>query len=329
MLYDALVALGLEWSLVAKETSRLSVRLMAKAVAGYQVDRAAKARNDLQTSQVALERCCNGDLIAVFEVVADIRSHDTASRCEHVGRLELQSSMHMIAEAAADSVAPGTHIDAAVAEDYSAAVASRIEIVEASVCRQAAAAMRKSHSSGCLENMHTDHPWVRWSPEQELLGKQTDCTEPDMGQDSRWHSSEDYTAVSGLAVIVVIERSAGDCMSEAAGIGQHTMMRTKSLAVKQDCCSSILLVTAVPDRQQAVGCMCAAQGIAAAAAAVEAAAAVAVAGLRILHFALAGIDCIDPGNDWTRAAGIGRPGSKTFCRDGGCGRTRPSRGDVT
>jgi len=326
MLYDAQVVSDPGWNLVAKG-SRLSVHLMEKAAADYQVDRAAKARNDLQTSQVALERCCNGDLIAVFEVAADTHSHDTASRCGHVGQLELQSNRHTTAEVVADSVAVGTHIDAAVAEDCSAAVASQIVIVEASVCRQAAAAMRKSHSNGCLENMHTDHPWARLSLEQELPGKRKGCTGPGMEQNSYWHSSEDCTAVSGLVVIGVTERSAGDCTSEAAGIGQRTTMRTKSLAVKQDCCSSILLATAVPDRQRAAGCMYAAQGIAAAAA--EAAAAVAVAGLRILHFALAGIDCIDPGNDWRRAAGIGRPGSKTFCRDGGCSRARPSRGVAT
>lgn len=66
--------------------------------------------------------------------------------------------------------------------------------------------------------------------------------------------------------------------------------------------------------------MYAALGIAAV---VEAAAAAAAAGLGILHFALTGIDCIDRialGNDWTKAVGIGRPGSKTFCRDSGCGR---------
>jgi hypothetical protein len=326
MLYDAQVVSDPGWNLVAKG-SRLSVHLMAKAAADYQVDRAAKARNDLQISQVALERCCNGDSIAVFEVAADTHSHGTAFRCEHVGQLELRSSRRTTAEVVADSAAAGTHIDAAVAEDCSAAVANRTVIVEASVYRQAAAATRKSHSSGCLENMHTDHPWVRLSLGQELPGKRTGCTEPDMGQSSRWHSSGDYTAVSGLVVIGVIERSAGDCTSEAAGIGQHTTKRTKSLAVKQDCCSSILLATVVPDHQQVAGCMYAAQGIAAAAA--EAAAAVAVAGLRILHFALAGIDCIDPGNDWRRAAGIGRPGSKTFCRDGGCSRARPSRGVAT
>ena len=89
--------------------------------------------------------------------------------------------MHTIAEVVADSVAAGTHIDAAAAEDYSAAVAIQIEIAEASVCRKAAAAKRKSHSSGCLENMHTDRPWVRLSLEQELLGRRTDCTGPDMG----------------------------------------------------------------------------------------------------------------------------------------------------
>ena len=90
--------------------------------------------------------------------------------------------------------------------------------------------------------------------------------------------------------------------------------------MKQDYCSGILLATAVPDHQWAAGCMYAALGIAAV---VEAAAAGPAAGLGILHFALAGIDCIDRialGNDWTKAAGIGRPGSKTFCRGSGCGR---------
>jgi hypothetical protein len=154
-----------------------------------------------------------------------------------------------------------------------------------------------------------------------------DCTEPDMGQGSRWHSSEGYTAVSGLGVIEVIERSAGDCTSEAADIGQHTTPRTKWLAAKPEYCSGILLATAAPDLQRVAGYMCAGLGIAAAAA-VEAAAAVAV-DLRILHFARAGIDCIVRGNDWTKAAGIGRPGSKTLCRGSGCGRARPSRGGAT
>lgn len=124
----------------------------------------------------------------------------------------------------ADSVAAGTHIDAAVAEDCSVAVASQIEIVEASACKKAAVAMRKSHSNGCLENMHTDHPWVRLSPGLELLGMRMDYTELDTGQGSRWHNPEDCTAVSGLAMIEAIEHSAGDCTSEAAGIGQHTTL---------------------------------------------------------------------------------------------------------
>jgi len=320
MLYDALVVSGLVWNLVVKGTSHLSMHLAAKAAAGCQVGKVAQARIDPQISQVALVRYCNADLTVVFEVAADNRSHGRASRCEHVGRLELQSSMHTIAEVVADSVAAGTHIDAAVAEDCSAAVASRIEIAGAIVCMQAAAAMRKSHWSGCLENMHTDHPWVRLSLGQELQGRRRDCTEPDMEQVLRWHSSEDYTAVSDLAVIEAIEHNAGDCTSEVAGIDQHTTMRTKLLAAKQDCCSSILLVIAAPGLQWAAGCMYAARGIAAA---VEAAGAAAVAGLGILHFAPAGIDCIDRidlGNDWTKAAGIGRLGSKTFCRGSGCGR---------
>ena len=229
--------------------------------------------------------------------------------------------MHTTAEVVADSVAAGTHIDAAAAEDCSAAVASQIEIAGASVCMQAAAAMRKSHSSGCLENMHTDHPWVRLSLGLELRGRRTDCTELDTEQVSRWHSSEDCTAVSGLAVIAVIEHSAGDCTSGVAGIGQHTTMRTKLLSAKQDRCSSILLATAAPGRQWAAGCMYAAQGTAAAA--VEAAAVAAAAGLGILHSAQAGTDCIGRiglGNDWTKAAGIGRRGSKTLCRNSGCSR---------
>lgn len=228
--------------------------------------------------------------------------------------------MHTTAEVVADSVAAGTHIDAAVAEDCSAAVASQIEIAGASACMQAAAAMRKSHSSGCLENMHTDHPWVRLSLGLELRGRRSDCTEPDTEQVSRWHSSEDCTAVSGLAVIAVIEHSAGDCTSGVAGIGQHTTMRTKLLSAKQDRCSSILLATAAPGRQWAAGCMYAAQGTAAV---VEAAAVAAAAGLSILHFARAGTDCIGRiglGNDRTKAAGIGRRGSKTLCRNRGCSR---------
>ena len=132
--------------------------------------------------------------------------------------------MHTSVEVVADSVAAGSHIDAAVAEDCSAAVASQIETAEASAYRQAAVAMRKSHSNGCLENMHKDHPWARLSLEQELQGRQTGCTEPGMGQGSRWHNSEDCTAVSGLAVIEATGHSAGDCTSGAAGIGQHTTL---------------------------------------------------------------------------------------------------------
>jgi hypothetical protein len=324
MMYDALVVSDPGWNLAAKEMSRLSMHLTGKAADGYQAGRAAKARNDPQTTQVAPEKCCNGDLIVAFEVAADTRSHDMASRYEHAGQRERRSSRHMIAEVVADSVAAGTHIDAAAAEGYSAAVAIQIETAEASVCRKAAAAKRKSHSSGCLENMHMDRPWVRLSLEQELLGRRTDCTGPDMGPGSRWHSSEDCTAVSDLVVIEATEHSAGGCTSGAAGIGQHTTPRTKSLAVKQDCCSSILLATVALDRQRAAGYMYAVQGIVAAAA-VEAAAA-AAADLRILHFALAGIGCIDRGNDWTRAVGIGRPGSKTLCRGSGCGQATPSRG---
>ena len=124
-------------------------------------------------------------------------------------------------------------------------------------------------------------------------------------------------------MIEAIEHSAGDCTSGVAGIAQHTTMRTKSLVVKQEHCSSILLATAAPARQSPADCMYAVQGIAAA---VEAAAvaAAAAAGQHVLHFALAGIDCtdrIDLGKDWTKAAGIGRPGSKTFCRGSECGRT--------
>ena len=89
MLSDALVVSDREWSLVGM-ASHLSIRLEAKVAACCQVGKAAKARSDLQTSQVALERCCNADSTVVFEVGADIRSHDTASQCEHAERLELQ-----------------------------------------------------------------------------------------------------------------------------------------------------------------------------------------------------------------------------------------------
>lgn len=66
------------------------MRLEAKVAAGCQVGKEAQARNDLQTSQVALERYCSVDLTVVFEAAVDSRSHGRASRCEHVGRLELQ-----------------------------------------------------------------------------------------------------------------------------------------------------------------------------------------------------------------------------------------------
>ena len=66
------------------------MRLEAKVTAGCQVGKEAQARNDLQTSQVALERYCSVGLTVVFEVAVDNRSHGRASRCEHVGRLELQ-----------------------------------------------------------------------------------------------------------------------------------------------------------------------------------------------------------------------------------------------
>ena len=87
--YDALVVSDRGWSPVGR-ANHLSMHLEAKVAAGCQVGKAAKARSDLQTSQVALERCCNADSTVVFEVVADIRSHGTAFQCEHAGRLELQ-----------------------------------------------------------------------------------------------------------------------------------------------------------------------------------------------------------------------------------------------
>jgi hypothetical protein len=228
-------------------------------------------------------------------------------------------------------VAAGIHIDAAVAEDCNAAGASQIEIAAASVYRQAVAAMKRSHLSDCSESTRMDHPWVRLSLELKLLGRRTDCTEPDMGLASHWHSSEDCIAASGPAVIEATEHSAGGCTSEAAGIGQHTTMRRMSLVARQDCCSGILLVIAAPGRLWAAGYMYADRDTAAAAAAVAAEAVAAVAAeLRILHFAPAGIDCIDRGNDWMQAAGIGRLGSKTFLWiEGGCGRARPSRGGAT
>lgn len=87
--YDALVVSDRELSLVGR-ANHLSMHLEAKVAAGCQVGRAAKARSDLPTSQVALERCCNADSTVVFEVVADSHSHDTASRCERAERPELQ-----------------------------------------------------------------------------------------------------------------------------------------------------------------------------------------------------------------------------------------------
>jgi hypothetical protein len=172
------------------------------------------------------------------------------------------------------------------------------------------------------------HPWVRLSLELKLPDRQMGCIGQSMVPVSRWHSSEDCSAVSDPAVTGATEHSAEDCTSEAAGIGQRTTKRTMSPVARQGRCSCILLATAVPGHQWAAGCMYAGQGTVAAAVAAEVVAVVA-AELSILHFARAGIDYIDRGNDWMKAAGIGHLGSKTFCRDGGCGRARPSRGGAT
>ena len=87
------------------------------------------------------------------------------------------------------------------------------------------------------------------SLELKLPDRQRGCIERCMGPVSRWHSSEDCSAVSDPAVIGATEHSAEDCTSEAAGIGQHTTKRTMSPVARQRRCSCILLATAVPGHQ--------------------------------------------------------------------------------
>jgi hypothetical protein len=111
--------------------------------------------------------------------------------------------------------------------------------------------MERSHLSDYLVNMRMDRPWDHLSPEQKPLDMLRDCTAPDTVPVSRSHSSEDCTAVSGPAMAGAIVRSAADCTSAAAGTGQRTTTRTKSLAVRQDCYSDILLATVALDRQSA------------------------------------------------------------------------------
>jgi hypothetical protein len=138
MTHDERVVLDLGWIQVLKATSHSTSRLGgAKATVGCQVDRAVQVHNGPQTSQVVLVRCWRtaaqavARLILVFGVAADTRWYEKASLCGHVGRLARPWSMHMTAEAAADLVAAGIHIDVAAAEDYSVAEASRTEIAEA------------------------------------------------------------------------------------------------------------------------------------------------------------------------------------------------------
>jgi len=87
MLHDALEASDPEWNLGVKAMSHLSMHPEAKVVVDCQFDRAAKAHNDLQTSQGALEKCCNVDLNSVLKSAAGTHFHGTASQYEHVERL--------------------------------------------------------------------------------------------------------------------------------------------------------------------------------------------------------------------------------------------------
>jgi hypothetical protein len=116
-------------------------------------------------------------------------------------------------------------------------------------------AREMSHLSDYLVNTRMGRPWDHLSPEQKPLDMQRDCTEPDTGPASRSHSFEGCTAVSGLAMPEVTGHSAADYTSAAAGIGQHTTMRMKSLVAKQHCCSGILLATVALVRQSVAECM--------------------------------------------------------------------------
>lgn len=153
---------------------------------------------------------------------------------------------------------------------------------------------------------------------------QLDCTARDMVPSSDSRSFEGCTAVSDPGTAVVIGRSSGDCMSAAIDAGSHAKTQTKLREERLRCCSDIRPVAAGLSHHIAAGRMLTDSGIAAAVAEVEAAAAKAPADLGILHSGLAGIAHMGLGSDWKKVAGSFRPGSKTWCREGGCGR--PSRG---
>lgn len=152
---------------------------------------------------------------------------------------------------------------------------------------------------------------------------QLDCTGRDMAPNSGSHSFEGCTAVSDPGSAAVIGYSSGDCMSAATGVGSHAKTQTRSREERLRCCSGIRPVTAVLSHHIAAGRMLTDSGIAAAAE-VEVAAAEALAGLGILHSGLARIAHMGLGSDWKKVAGSFRPGSKTWCREGGC--NRPGRG---
>lgn len=165
-----------------------------------------------------------------------------------------------------------------------------------------------------------DRPWDRLSREQKLLDTQRDCMDSDTGPASRWRSSEGCTAVSDPATAEATGHSAAGCRSAAADIDLRTMMRTRLPVARKHCYSGILLETAAPDRRSAAGHTWADQDTAAV---VEAAAAAPAVG--ILHSDLASIAGRLRGSDWGWAAGIGRLGSKTCCRESGCDRSSRER----
>ena len=189
-------------------------------------------------------------------------------------------------------------IDAVEVEGYNAAAVTHIETAEASVYMRAAGEMGMSHSNGCWESRHMDHPWDHLSPEREPLDTPRGYTEPDMEPLACLHSSEGCTAVSGPVAEAAIGHNSEDCTSGAVDIGQHTTTQRKSLAERLDChcsCSGMRLATAAPVHLDSADCTWPGLDIAVAAAEVAAV----PAGPSNLHSGPEGLGCIFHGSDWT------------------------------
>ena len=185
---------------------------------------------------------------------------------------------------------------------------NHIETAEASVCTQAVGEMGMSHSNGCWESRHMDHPWDRLLPEPEPLDTQKDCIVQDMEPAPYLHNFEDCIAVSDPGAEAAIGRNSEDYTSGAVDTGQHMTARKSSFAESQHCCSDMRPATVAPVRRHAADCRWPGLDIAVAAAE----AAEVPVGPGNLHSGLAGIDGIFLGSGWTKAAaGMDRLGSKT------------------